>query len=266
MLIFRHLVILKAFMMNSDVIQKILSYTTKFLFLVLGGLLVMSVISIEANKKPAEERAEILEEQTRLRQIFAESKKGNENLPEVWPANMNDPYPDIKFLDQNGKELALYDLKGRVVILEYIDISSPISQAQSGAAVIGAYHGSTTSQDIDKYSLPFSDVLKKSINAGFSLPNNSIIELKVLVYGASGAQATVNDAQNWANHFALGTAGSNVIVAVTKKDFRSKRSDSLIGGFQLLDRNLLLRVDSSGPKPKHNLSMTLLPLVPKLIR
>ena len=252
--------------MDRDVIQKILSYATKFLFVVLGGLIVLSVISLETNKKPAEERAEIFEEQKRLRQIFAESKKGNENLPEIWPANMNEPYPNVDLLDKDGKRFTLSGLKGRVVILEFIDISSPISQGQSGAAVTGAYHGSTTSQEVDEYALPFSDVVKKSLNAGFNLPNNNIIELKIIVYGAAGSQATVNDAQNWANHFALGAAGSNIIVAVTEKDFRSKRSDSVVGGFQLLDRNLLLRVDSAGPKPKHNLSMTLLPLVPKLIR
>ncbi|MBV1889194.1 MAG: hypothetical protein KUG67_03010 [Proteobacteria bacterium] len=90
------------------------------------------------------------------------------------------------------------------------------------------------------------------------------MELKIIVYGTDGAAGSRDDAEQWAEHFRLNEE-DNIIVAAPSKDMRSDESQSLVRGFQLLDKNMMLRVDSSGVMPKHNLQMTLAPLVPKLI-
>ncbi|PCI56350.1 MAG: hypothetical protein COB36_06130 [Alphaproteobacteria bacterium] len=226
-------------------------------------LMFFAFVSIEANKKPDEEIAQILEEQRKMRIILATVSKGNENLPEVWPAKMNVAYPDFELFDQKGEKFLLSSLEGRVIILEYIDISSPVSQAQSGSAAVGVYFGAK-SQELNKEAQPFSNVIKKVTNGAFMLPNDNILELKIIVYGADGAPGSRDDAEQWAQHFKIAES-ENVIVAVPALDMRSEESQSLVRGFQLLDKNLILRVDSSGVMPKHNLEMTLVPLVPKLI-
>lgn len=244
-------------------IDKTLSVMIRGLFGCLMVLMFLAFVSIEANKKPDAEIAKILEEQRKMRIILATASKGNENLPEVWPPKMNVVYPDFELFDQKGEKFLLSSLAGRVIILEYIDISSPISQAQSGSATAGVYFGAK-SQELNKEAQPFSDIVNKITNGAFTLPNDNILELKVLVYGADGAPGSRDDAEQWAQHFKL-EESDNVIVAVPSLDMRSDESQSLVRGFQLLDKNMILRVDSSGVMPKHNLRMTLVPLVPKLI-
>ncbi len=250
--------------MDSKQIQKYLSYVIKTLFTILGLLMILSVVHIEKNKKSPEEIARILKETKELRDIMAKGGRVNDNLPDPWPPKMNKPYPDILMFDQEGKEFTLSSLKGKVIIMEFIDINSPVSQAQSGAGLLGAYYAAS-SMDVDKYARPFAQVLRKNTAQGLVLPNDSIVELKVIVYGEGGSAGTRDDAQNWAKHFDL-KKSDNVIVAVPKKDIRGDVSSKLISGFQLIDKNMLLRVDSSGVEPKHSLAMTLVPLVPKLIR
>ncbi len=250
--------------MDSKKVQKYLSYVIKTLFIVLGLLMVLSVVHIESNKKSPEEIAKMLKDAEEMRAILAKRGHTNMNLPETWPPKMNTVYPEIELFDQNGKEFALSSLKGKVIIVEFIDINSPISQAQSGAATYGAYYAASSS-DVDKYAKPFDKVLSKYTSNAITLPNDNIIQLKIIVYGQNGGAATRDDAQLWAEHFNL-KKSDNIIVAVPKKDIRDQRSSNLISGFQLVDKNMMLRVDSAGVNPKHSLAMTLIPLVPKLVR
>lgn len=249
--------------MERGQVQKYIDIVMKGLFTLLFVLFILTIASLEATKKPDVEIEKILAEQNKSLQLIADGKQLNENLPASWPAKMNAPYPEIVLFDQKGESFKLSSLSGKVVILEYIDINSPISQAQSGAGLLGAY-GSVS--DIDKFALPFTDVLHDTLGDEFVYPGNEdIIEVKIIVYGEAGGPGSRDEAQNWASHFGL-TREQNIIVAVARNDIRGKESDTLIGGYQLLDKNMLLRVDSSGPMPKHNLSMTLVPLVPKLLR
>lgn len=244
-------------------IDKIISYLIRRLIGILIVLVLFSVYVIESNKKSPEEIAKIMEERQAMRLILATGGKVNQNLPKIWPPKMNSVYPDLELFDQKGREFLLSSLKGHVIILEYIDIASLASQAQSGSVTAGAYYGAV-SKNIDKKTQTFSNVIKKHTNGALVLPNGNIFELKIIIYGADGGAGSRDDAEHWAEHFGLKEA-DNIIVAVPSKDMRSDESQSLVTGFQLLDKNMILRVDSSGVMPKHNLQMTLVPLVPKLI-
>ncbi len=75
--------------------------------------------------------------------------------------------------------------------------------------------------------------------------------------------STLNDADKWAEHFDLNLE-HGVIVAVPKKDMRSSDAQSIVTGYQLVDQHMMLRVDSAGMDAKHNLKMTLVPMLSKL--
>ena len=108
------------------------------------------------------------------------------------------------------------------------------------------------------------NIIKKETQDSFTLPKDEIIVLKLILYNQDGTQPSSVDAENWANYYRLNKS-DNYIVAVPAKDFRGEDTDKIVPGFQLLDRDLNLRVDAAGPAPKHNFKMSLIPLIPKLL-
>lgn len=238
----------------------------KGLFIMLGVLVLFAVFVLEMTKKPQEEINAIIAEQRMEAQMRLAGKnvrpKKERHLPDPWPPEMNTPYPNLILLDETGKEFLLHDYAGKVVVLEYIDMSSKQSQAQSGAALLGAYGNMT---EVDRLVMTFADAFRKEVGEEMKYPNDNIVELKILVYTDDGSQPGVDDAEKWMDHFDL-LGNDNVVVAVSKSDLRAQSTQNMIGGFQLLDRQSRLRVDSSGPAPKHNLRMTLVPLAQKLAR
>ncbi len=251
--------------MGSDQIQKYISHATKFLLGMLSLLLLLTMFDIESNKKPPEEISKALDEQRSRYAAFKLDEENNikNSTSNTWPPKMNNPYPEIELFDQSGQAFSLSDLKGRIIIIEYIDMTSPISQAQSGAGLFGAYNASAN-QDVDKYAMPIADILRKETDNSIMLPHDQIVQVKVIIYGENSGAGSRDDATNWAKHFSMDKS-DNIIVAVPKNDMRGKDSDKILTGFQLIDSNMVLRVDSSGAIPKHNLKMTLVPLIPKLL-
>lgn len=250
--------------MNHDKIRAALYHIMKFLFAGLILLVIIAYFHVESKKKSPEEIAQIMDKQKEIFKALSEGKtvNTNENLPNDWPPLMNKPYPNLLLIDQNGQTFNLSQHEGKIIILEYIDMLSPVSQAQSGAGLLGVY-GNKDIVSVDKYMVPFSAALIKNGVDTNVLSQNDVIQIKVLVYGDDG-QTTVSDVENWTNHFQLGEE-QNVIVATPQKDMRDDSVSMAVGGYQLLDRKMRLRVDSSGPTPKHNLDMTLIPLFEKLV-
>lgn len=255
-------------MVKRKTADNIISWCVKILFSTLFVLFFISFIWIEGTKKPQEEIDAILAKQRKIMidilagKDITKKKRIKDGVEYHWPPKMNHPYPDIALLDRNGRSFKISNLKGYVIVISYVDMSSPISQAQAGAAVTGPYGAS---KKIDKYSYTFSETVRKNAPDGFTLPKNGVLEINVLVYSQNGSQATLDDADKWAKHFNL-SLKRGVLVVVPKQDIRGKEIQNILTGYQLIDQNMILRVDSAGYKPKHNLSMTLVPLLSKLIR
>ncbi|MBZ0114893.1 MAG: hypothetical protein K8J08_20700 [Thermoanaerobaculia bacterium] len=66
-----------------------------------------------------------------------------------------------------------------------------------------------------------------------------------------------SDARLWADHFP--SVFYRRIVAVQTRSLISKASYDLIPGFQLVDRDFVLRSDASGHQPRHSLTEHLFP-------
>ncbi len=240
--------------MNHDKIQRLLGSVIKNLFLLLVALIFMSLYITDMAAPKKTDNPLNLPAAPSKDQLAA-------NLPKPWPPKMNETYPDLALVDSNGRNFNMSDMVGQVLLVEYIDITSPISQAQSGAANAGAYEG----QEVDKVAYDFKTMLYKNTTPPMEWPHDNVVLLQILVFNANGAQTSVDDAAGWSEHFGFGDDDS-VIVAVPQKDIRGTELNNMIGGYQLVDKNLNLRVDSSGPAPKHNLRMTLAPMVTKLTR
>ena len=97
-----------------------------------------------------------------------------------------------------------------------------------------------------------------------SLDDERIVFVQVLLYDLSLGAPTVDDAKRWAKHFRSGRS-KGAVVLVPKKDLRGPGSYNLIPGFQLVDRNFVVRSDSTGHHPRHNLYTELLPAVRGLL-
>ncbi len=242
--------------MDHEKIQKILGTVIKGALLFLVALVFISFSTIEITPRPKDDNPLNLPAPPSDDELRS-------NLPKPWPPQMNVRYPDLKLLNQKGQDFKLSDYEGRVIVVEYIDMGSPISQAQSGAKERGVF--STASNKFDKLTQSFDVMLEKNTEPSLTLPQDDIVMVKVIVFGPEGKQGSRDDAQDWAEHFGF-TIENNVIVAVPEVDIRGEAMNGVIGGYQLLDKNYKLRVDSAGPDPKHNLRMTFMPMVPKLAR
>tara|TARA_R110001592_G_scaffold3525_12_gene19901 strand:+ start:3096 stop:3779 length:684 start_codon:yes stop_codon:yes gene_type:complete len=182
-----------------------------------------------------------------------------DNKPSPWPPIVGQPYPDLDLIDQEGQDFKLSYLKGKVIIIEPIGMNCPSCQAFSGGHDYGAYQNNP----VEGYSKSFRKIFPYYAK-GLQLPSNDIAFVQILLYDMKMDAPTKEDAQSWARHFHI-KKDDNHFVTVFPYDMRSPASFKLIPGFQLIDRNFILRVDSTGHSPRHNLYKQLIPLTPKFV-
>lgn len=240
--------------MNTKLFLKllqVLSYIVgAFLVIAIG----LSMYVLEATKKPPEVRNRILSDIKNYTKIA-------QSLPNPWPPQMNSTYPDFTLFDQEGKYFNISDYRGRILIIEHIDMANPVSHSQSGAATLGPL--GIDASKLDPNVTPIETILPALTENKVNVPDPHILYIKIIHYNPTGDRATLADAQAWANHYKL-MKSNNYIVAVPKNDTRTTFTSEIIGGYQLVDKAMTLRVDSAGPVPKHDLKLKLIPLVPKL--
>lgn len=180
--------------------------------------------------------------------------------PNPWPPTLDQPYPDLELIDQNGETFKLSYLKGKVIIIEPIGMNCPSCQAYSGAHDYGAFKNNP----IESYSASFRKIFPIYAK-GLKLPSKDIIFVQLLLYNMGMGQPTAEDAHEWAQHFQL-YRKHNHFVAVSPHDLRGPESYNLIPGFQLIDRNFVLRIDSTGHHPEHGLYKHLIPMTPTFVK
>lgn len=232
--------------MTVALFKKILRYATIILTTLLLFMIGLSVLVAESSKKPPEVRNRIMADLKNQAAIQA-------SLPKPWPPQMNKPYPNFGLVDQEGKAIKLSDFRGKVILIENVDMGNKVSQALSGGIV-----------DLPEAPQPIQKIVGEYSEGKVSLPNPEIILIKILYYNEKGERPTQADAARWAAHFKLSRT-DNVIVAVPDQDMRAYYTSLIIPGYQLVDRAFNLRVDSAGENPKHSLEMTLIPLLAKLL-
>ena len=191
---------------------------------------------------------------------IAAQQKTTHYQPNPWPPVLNQLYPDLELIDQSGETFKLSYLKGKVIIIEPIGMNCPSCQAYSGAHDYGAFEHNP----IEKYSKSFRKIFPLYAE-GLELPSKDIIFVQLLLYDMRMGKPTAKDAHEWAQHFKF-YRKNNHFVAVSPRDMRSAESYAMIPGFQLIDKNFVLRIDSTGHHPKHGLYKHLIPMTPEFVK
>lgn len=176
-----------------------------------------------------------------------------------WPPKLGEPYPDLELTDQSGRRVRLSSFKGRVLLIEPVGMTCPACQAFSGAHRYGSFEGVVPQQ-----GLPSIEELFPRYTNGLSLSDERIVFAQLLLYNMSMGVPTLDDARRWAEHFKLARLKNHFVLAGAK-ELLGPASYNLIPGFQLVDRNFVMRADSTGHQPRHNLFTELLPMVPGLL-
>jgi hypothetical protein len=182
-------------------------------------------------------------------------------LPDVWPPQKGQPYPDVELLDHEGQPVKISDFRGKVVLVEPIGMNCPGCQAfVGGNGPRGPYGGGRPQSGIKS----IEELLTQYGKA--KLSDRRLVYVHLLIYDMSNSKApTQEDARAWAEHWEI-PKRKNAFVLWANQNYINQASWNLIPGFQLIDKHGVLRSDSSGHHPQDNLYDTLLPMVKTLLK
>jgi len=173
-----------------------------------------------------------------------------------WPPKLDQAYPDLELVDQTGATVRLSSFKGKVIIVEPVGMNCPACQAFAGGHRVGGFQGVTPQGGLESFE---EYAAKQGIAA------RDVVYVQLLLYSMSMQAPSTDDARAWAAHFRMDRAKDRVVLAGTP-GFIGTASYNMIPGFQLIDRKFVLRADSTGHNPRHNLWNYLLPMVPRLVK
>ncbi|MEL6104562.1 MAG: hypothetical protein AAFU85_00940 [Planctomycetota bacterium] len=176
-----------------------------------------------------------------------------------WPPIKGQPFPEVVLHDQNGEPTRLRDFAGKLILVEYAAIPCEGCQAFAGGQTHGGFAGFPVQsglQSIEHYAAQFG---------GVELGNEDIVFVQVILYGKSVSAPTQEEVTAWAEHFQMDRASHQLVLRATP-GMLGREAFDLIPGFQLIDRDFIVRSDSCGHQPADNLYSDLLPLLGRLAR
>ncbi len=177
----------------------------------------------------------------------------------AWPPQIGKPYPELELKDGAGKLVKLADFRGKVIIVEPVGMTCPACNAFSGGKEKGGFKNNPVQPDLDAIEKFFPQY------TGVSLHDPRIVFVQVLLYNLQMQGTTQDDAALWAEHFGLDKS-PNTYVLAGGPELVGPASYALIPGFQLIDRDFVLRSDATGDNPKESIWTDLLPKVPQLLK
>ncbi len=170
-----------------------------------------------------------------------------------WPPQLNKPYPELELMTSNGRKVKLSSFAGKIILLEPIGMSCPACQAFAGADTKGGFQGVSP-----QAGLPSIDSLLAK--QGISPADSRLCRVQLLLYSPNMTAPTLQEAKAWAKHFGFGQA-ANELVLIGDSSFINNASYQMIPGFQLIDKDFILKCDSTGHNPKNDLYRELLPML-----
>lgn len=106
------------------------------------------------------------------------------------------------------------------------------------------------------------EALRSYAKTAFPAPGLKVVHL--LLFGFDMAAPSLEDARDWASHFGLRESDGHVVLIGSPTTF-GDRTRSMVPGFQLVDRDFVLRHDAAGHNPPDDLWRDLLPALPSLL-
>lgn len=183
-------------------------------------------------------------------------------LPSPWPPVKGQPYPNLKLAEASGGQLELASLRGKVVLVEPIGIGCPACNAYAGAESLGGFRGAPVQEGLGALETHLRDLAHVRLGGE---PDLVLVQL-LLFDGSSsvGHAPTLEDAREWAEHFGFaGRPEVHVVCGTTA--LANQASYALVPGFQLIDRQGVLRYDGCGHHPQDNPYDVVLASIPALL-
>lgn len=174
-----------------------------------------------------------------------------------WPPVSGERFPDLILSDQSGDTMRLSDFEGKILLIEYAAIPCAGCQAFAGGKTFGGYGGFQVQPQLESV-----EHYAKQI-AGVTLGSKDVVFVQVLLYGKGMSSPTQAEVRGWAKHFEM-DRNQNKVVLRGDPSMLSQETYEMIPGFQLVDRDFVLRSDSCGHYPKDNLYQDLLPTLRRL--
>lgn len=179
---------------------------------------------------------------------------------EFWPPRRGEHYPNLTLYDHRGRLVSLASLRGKVILIEPVGMTCEACQAFAGAGKVGCFAKQPVQPGVDA----FEDYFPR-YTGGLSLSDPRIVYVQVLLYGLDLQAPSPADAQAWAHHFKFDMR-PNVYVLAGTPALIGPASYAMIPGFQLIDKNFVLRAWWFGETGTgDDLWTQLLPMVPKLL-
>jgi hypothetical protein len=179
---------------------------------------------------------------------------------EFWPPRRGERYPNLTLYDHRGQLVSLASLRGKVILLEPVGMTCEACQSLSGAGKVGCFGTQPAQAGVDALEDYFP-----RYTGGLSLSDPRIAYVQVLLYGLDLHTPSPADAKAWAHHFKFDER-PNVYVLAGTPELIGPASYAMIPGFQLIDRNFVLRASWYGETGTgDDLWTKLLPMVPQLL-
>ncbi|MDJ0946833.1 MAG: redoxin domain-containing protein [Kiloniellales bacterium] len=176
-----------------------------------------------------------------------------------WPPRLGEAYPDLELTNYDGRKIRLSDFKGKVVLVEPVGMNCEACNAFAGAHRRGAFAGIRPQPGLES----IEDYIHERLD-GLTVDYSDLVLVHLLLYDLFMEAPDAEDARIWAEHFGFDRE-PNVYVVFSARDLRGRASHRMIPGFQLLDSDSVLRADSTGHRPRHDLYAELLPMIPRLL-
>lgn len=176
----------------------------------------------------------------------------------AFTAQVGQPFPDWQLLDPYGNSVSLSQYKGKVLLIEPVGMNCQACQALTGAHKKGPLNSVVPQKGLKS----IEDYLKE-YGDGLEITDSRLVFIQIIFYNNFMQAPKPEEVQKWVQHFQMDRSPNFVVLAGTKK-FIQPQIRKLIPGFFLVDKNFVLRFDSTTERPKHNLYQQLIPNISKL--
>ena len=127
-------------------------------------------------------------------------------------------------------------------------------QAFAGGHIVGDFDGHRPQPGLKSFDEYFREY------TGLPLSDERVQLIQILFYGPSARKApTLEDALRWAKHFGPALPNDTIILC-GDRSLISSETKAMIPGFQLVDKDFILRCDAGNP-PRQDTYRELLPMV-----
>ncbi len=175
-----------------------------------------------------------------------------------WPPEVGEPYPDLELFDESGTPVRLSELRGNVLLVEPIRMACSACQSFTGSQRWGPF-GAVLPQA----GLVSLEQLLDNNAPGVKTTKRGLQVVQIVFFNMDGQPPRPADLRAWSKHFHLHER--NILVLGANKEAADQTARMIIPGFQLVDKEFVLRADATGSSPEQDLNDELLPLIPHLI-